>query len=98
MSEMITHTAEQVKKTIGQLKELLAEVDPAAKVTAQGKLNFAELGMTIIYGSGVGSCNGCFGCAGCEGGCMGCNNTATVSNFDPGAEVSNPNPMAVGRR
>jgi hypothetical protein len=55
-------------------------------------VSFAELGMTIVYGAGNGSCNGCFGCAGCEGGCMGCKNTATVSGLELGAEVSNPAP------
>ena len=48
MPENVHRTAERIKKTISELKEVLAEIDPGTQIVARGSVSFAELGMTRL--------------------------------------------------
>lgn len=87
MPEKNNRTYTQIKSTICDLKEFLAEVEPSTEVQIKGSFKYAGVGMTVLYGPGAeaGCGGGCFGC-------MGCDSTARVAmpSFD---EAINPAPL-----
>jgi hypothetical protein len=92
MSEF--RTADQVKNTLIELRELLDQIAPGTPVKLRGSLSFAELGMRVIYGAPDSGCLVCQGCSGCDG-CKGCENTSRKM-MPLGVDVINPEPMSVG--
>jgi hypothetical protein len=92
----IHKTAEDIRCTISELRELLKEIDPTAKLVANGVINYPDLGMRIVYGAEASSCHGCFGCIGCDGGCQGCRGTSTVATLKFKAEDTSSSPVGAG--
>jgi hypothetical protein len=81
-------TADQVKNTLIELRELLNQIAPGTPIKLRGSLSFAELGMRVTYGAPDSGCYVCQGCSGCEG-CKGCAGTEAIG-IPVGAEVTDP--------
>ncbi len=93
MAEKGVRTLDDVKVLIGELQDVLSLIGQDVPIRAGGKSSFAELGITLVYGTMADSCDGsCTGCTACEG-CSGCSNTSTATGASIGDEVINPAPF-----
>ena len=83
----------EVEELINRLNSLMKKAGPSVHMV--GSIKIEELGIDLGFnnrdcdGACSTSCSGCSACSGCSG----CSSTSTVKAFDPGAVVSNPNPL-----